>query len=180
MDHMIIDGVSVPLDTIPYLLDDLDLLPLFVRQFVERKICHNIHPTDAEQLENLHRFLKKNNIFSNSDLEAFLSKDKLTENALSLKLYRLLQIEIYKKTNYSSQLESVFLMQKSKLDKVMYSMIRSKERSKIAELYLRIEEKEETFADLASQYSEGIEKQINGLILLKYFLKLIILFFNFK
>ena len=46
----------------------------------------------------------------------------------------------------------------------MYSMIRTADRAKANELYLRITEEESTFADLASNYSEGIEQQFNGLI----------------
>ena len=46
----------------------------------------------------------------------------------------------------------------------MYSIFRSKEKAKVVEIHLKIEEQESTFADLASEFSEGIENQINGLI----------------
>ena len=46
----------------------------------------------------------------------------------------------------------------------MYSLIRTSERAKANELHLRIIEEEESFSDLASEYSEGIEQQVNGLI----------------
>ena len=46
----------------------------------------------------------------------------------------------------------------------MYSMIRTKEKAKASEIHLRIDEEEDTFADLASEFSEGQEQQFNGLI----------------
>ena len=46
----------------------------------------------------------------------------------------------------------------------MYSMIRTKEKAKVNELYIRLDEEEDTFADLASEFAEGQEQQFNGLI----------------
>ena len=46
----------------------------------------------------------------------------------------------------------------------MYSIFRSKKKAKAVEIHLKIEEQESTFADLASEFSEGIEQQINGLL----------------
>ena len=56
------------------------------------------------------------------------------------------------------------MSRKDNLDKVMYSLFRTKDKAKAVEIHLRIEEEEDTFADLASEFSEGIERQINGLI----------------
>ena len=46
----------------------------------------------------------------------------------------------------------------------MYSMLRVKDRLKSVELFTQINEEEATFAQLASVYSEGVEKSVNGLI----------------
>ena len=83
---------------------------------------------------------------------------------MSLKLYRFLQVEKFKEEKFGSQVQNVFLKNKDNLDKVMYSIFRTKERAKAVEIHLKIEEQESTFADLASEYSEGIESQLNGLI----------------
>ena len=83
---------------------------------------------------------------------------------MSLKLYIFLQVEKFKEEKFGSQVKNVFLKNKDNLDKVMYSIFRTKERAKAVEIHLRIEEQESTFADLASEYSEGIESQLNGLI----------------
>ena len=92
------------------------------------------------------------------------NKNQIDEKSLSLKLYRFLQVEKFKEEKFGSQVQNVFLENKDNLDKVMYSIFRTKERAKAVEIHLRIEEQESTFADLASEYSEGIESQLNGLI----------------
>ena len=164
MNHLIIYGISIPIDALPSLLDDLDLLPLLARRLIERKSCKDIQPTDQEQFTNLQQFLKKNSIGDQKELENWLLKNNLDEKVLSTKLFRFLQVEILKKADFSSQVESIYLNRKSNLDKVIYSLFRTKESAKAEEIYLRIDEKEDTFADLASQFSEGFEQQINGLI----------------
>ena len=56
------------------------------------------------------------------------------------------------------------LKRKKSLDRVTYSLLRVKNRSTISELYIRLSEEEETFADLASNYSEGVEQVFQGLV----------------
>ena len=67
-------------------------------------------------------------------------------------------------SHFGPRVEPLFLERKANLDRVMYSMLRVRERAKAVELHLRLEEEEATFADLASNFSEGSERQINGLI----------------
>ena len=50
------------------------------------------------------------------------------------------------------------------LDKVEYSLIRVSSENLANELYLRIKEKESTFEEIAKKYSEGPEKQTQGII----------------
>ena len=45
---------------------------------------------------------------------------------------------------------------------IEYSIIRVKNQNLSNELFLRIKEKEETFENIASKYSEGAEKNTNG------------------
>ena len=61
-------------------------------------------------------------------------------------------------------MESLFLKRKSDLDRVTYSLIRVKSRAKAAELHLRLKEEEATFPELASNFSEGVENVLHGLI----------------
>ena len=108
--------------------------------------------------------MKKEHITTQENLENWLTKNNIDEKTLSLKLYKYLQFEKFKESKFGPQVESIFLSNKDNLDKVMYSIFRSKDKAKAVEIHLKIDEQESTFADLASEFSEGIENQINGLI----------------
>ena len=59
----------------------------------------------------------------------------------------------------------MFLKRKTFLDGFTYSLIRVKTRNKaVFEIFLRLQEEESTFQDLASSFSEGVEQVLNGLI----------------
>lgn len=60
--------------------------------------------------------------------------------------------------------ETTFLRQKGSLDRVIYSLIRVRDPYLALELYHRLEAGEATFADLASQYAEGPERESRGLV----------------
>ena len=164
MKQMKIKGINISSDQLPSLLDELDLLPLFARRLIERTNSANIQPSEEEQYNNLQLFMKNEKINAQEDLNNWLTKNQIDEKTLSLKLFRYLQIEKFKETKFGPKVENIFLSHKEDLDKVMYSIFRSKEKAKAVEIHLKIEEQESTFADLASEYSEGVERQINGLI----------------
>ena len=74
------------------------------------------------------------------------------------------KIKLLCKQEFEHKAEARFLERKNKLDVVIYSLIRTKDPFKAQELYLRIIENEADFSDLASIYSEGIEKKTRGII----------------
>ncbi len=77
---------------------------------------------------------------------------------------RELRIEKFKQETWEPKLESYFLSRKDQLDKVIYSLIRTRDIGIAQELYFRILEEEQSFAELASAYSQGPEAQTDGLI----------------
>ena len=146
------------------LVVDLDLLPLLVKRYIERHCCTHYSPDQSDQINFQHKFLLKENISSLDDLSLWLTKNNVSEPQLSKYLYHSLQLKMFKEEHFSSSVEKQFLENKSNLDKVMYSMIRTTDSSKAREFYLRIIEEEDSLSDIASEYSEGIEQQLNGLI----------------
>ena len=65
---------------------------------------------------------------------------------------------------FGSKAEARFLERKNQLDLVTYSLLRVSNLRKLRELFLRIQEKEVEFGELASIHSEGMEKQTRGII----------------
>lgn len=96
-------------------------------------------------------------------------KDHLTREKLSMADFRLqvtlpIRIASYSATHFANKAEQRFLERKEQLDQVMYSLLRLKNGHLALELYLRIAEGEATFAELASDYSEGSENTKGGSI----------------
>lgn len=60
--------------------------------------------------------------------------------------------------------EARFLDRKNSLDQVTYSLLRLRDGALARELYHRIQEGEASFADLAREYSEGAERNSNGIV----------------
>ena len=155
---------EVSTDELIQLISELDLMPLLVRRYIERKERSEKKPSEEDQVKYQQKFLQREGIDNKETLEAWLKKHNMTEPQLSKRLYNSLQTDMLKKTLFNSQVDQVYLERKSQLDKAMYSLLRTRERPKACELHLRIQDEEDTFADLASVYAEGIEAQVNGLI----------------
>jgi PPIC-type PPIASE domain len=77
---------------------------------------------------------------------------------------RSIRIEKFKQAMWGHKLESYFLQRKRDLDQVIYSLLRTKQQDMAQELFFRIQEGEQSFAEVAQQYSEGAEAETKGLM----------------
>ena len=159
-----IEGELVSLEETPLLLNELNIMPIFLRRFLEKKFTKDIVPTREEQTNYYQKFLKRENISDKTSLSNWLNHYGVSESDMELNLYKSLKIEKFKNEKFSDKVEDVFLKRKSDLDRVTYSLIRSKSRDKISELNIRLKEEEDTFSELSSQFSEGVENVLHGLI----------------
>ena len=99
-----------------------------------------------------------------SQLQQWLQRNYLTEEQLQKRIIRGIQLEKFKQDKWGTQLDSYYRQRKRQLDKVVYSLIRTKNPGEAQELYFRICEGEKDFAEVARQYSQGGEAQTGGLI----------------
>jgi parvulin-like peptidyl-prolyl isomerase len=74
------------------------------------------------------------------------------------------KIEKFKQITWEKKLESYFLQRKAQLDRIVFSLIRLDNRGIANELFFRIQEGEQSFAELARRYAQGPEAQTNGLM----------------
>ena len=161
---LVLAGTLVSLEQLPALLQELDLWPLFLRRHLERIQTGDYCPTREEQIAFQQAFVSRERITDLTSLNAWLQSQGISEQQMSQRLFRDLQLEQFKQATFGPRIEPLFLERKASLDRVMYSLLRVRERAKAIELQHRLQEEEATFADLASTYSEGIEQQLNGLI----------------
>jgi len=140
------------------LIRRLELLPVLLRGQQEEAIADLVNMTETELLEEEKVILGKQ-----SRAEFILSRNWL-ETDLDLKIRCCLALKLYAKQHYGPGLEDVYLRSHGQRDKVIYSMLRVKEKGLARELYLRIMEGEITFPDAASQFGQGSEAQHKGVL----------------
>ena len=71
-------------------------------------------------------------------------------------------LRLYSHHQFSQSIEERYLSLEGSRDSVIYSLIRSTDFALVRELWIRLEEGESSFTDLASQYSEGSESARKG------------------
>jgi parvulin-like peptidyl-prolyl isomerase len=75
-----------------------------------------------------------------------------------------LKLEKFKEISWGGQIHAYFLTRQEQLDEVTYSLIRTADEAVAQELYFRIQEGEQSFAEVARQYSQGAEAAAGGLV----------------
>ncbi|TAE60334.1 MAG: hypothetical protein EAZ87_06445 [Nostocales cyanobacterium] len=124
------------------------LLPQVIREIVIEKAIANVQYTQ-EEFNNYHQrfqqFHKNANIISSIILRQF-------------------KIQKFKHITWGHQVEPYFLEKKPLLDQVSFSLIQINDGEIAQEIYFRIQEGEENFADLARTYSQGAEAKNGGFL----------------
>ncbi|MBJ7900361.1 MAG: peptidylprolyl isomerase [Cyanobacteria bacterium RI_101] len=146
------------------LLAQYQFLPRLAREIIVDQAIVDIGCSAEEQDRALAFFCQQNQIANEESLQGFLAQSGMTLEQLKAYVVRDLKLEQFKRKTWEDQIEGHFLASKDKLDRVVYSLIRTREPGIAQELYFRIQEGEEDFAQLARQYSEGGEAETGGLI----------------
>jgi parvulin-like peptidyl-prolyl isomerase len=155
---------TITAEEITPLLTSYQMLPRLLVEIIIDQAIAPITCTAEEMADNYRQFYQQNQLTTETELQAWLERYKMTPEQLAALATRGLKIEKFKQANWGHKLESYFLSCKSQLDKVIYSLIRTTEADVASELYFRIQEGEQPFADLARQYSSGQEANTGGLI----------------
>ncbi|MEI1373990.1 peptidylprolyl isomerase [Nostoc sp. UHCC 0926] len=120
--------------------------------------------TPEEVAQAKQQFYAEKQFKNEQDIQAWMTHQGVTPEQLEVIITRKLKIEKFKQATWGNKLESYFFQSKAKLDKVIYSLLRTQDVGIAQELYFRIQAKENSFADLAREYSLGPEAQTGGLV----------------
>ncbi|MGL4622291.1 MAG: peptidylprolyl isomerase [Chroococcidiopsis sp.] len=151
-------------DEIVFLLANYQMLPQLWRELTIDAAIASIELTSSEQTHALEQFNLKHQLSTPAERQAWGMRYGMTNEQLNALAIRELKIEKFKITTWEHCLESHFLTHKSKLDRVIYSLLRTDNAEVASELYFRIKAKEQSFAELAREYSLGPEAQTGGLL----------------
>lgn len=157
------DRLITAAEIIP-LLAGYQLLPSLLREVIIDQAIASYHCTPEENAIASEQFAAKNQLTNDETKHNWLKYHHLTEAQLEALATRGLLVEKFKQATWGNKLESYFLSRKGQLDRVIYSLIRTQDPGIAQELYFRIQENEQSFADLARQYSQGSEAQTGGMI----------------
>lgn len=146
------------------LLAQYQFLPRLAREILVDKAIAGLECSPAEKEKALQFFYQRNQLANDEQRLAWLRQSGMTQEQLECFVVRELKLERFKQQNFEEQIEGHFLASKDKLDRIVYSLIRTQEAGIAQELYFRIQEEEEDFAELARQFSQGGEAETGGLI----------------
>lgn len=142
-------------------LQQHQLLPKLVQEVVLDQAIESINCDPEEAYQS---FCRQRNLLTVEQQQQWQAHNKLTKDQIYTLALRLAKISEFKETTWGHQAESYFLERKTNLDRVLYSLIRTKDSSLAQELYFRLNDDGDSFTDLAREYSEGQEAQTGGLI----------------
>ena len=120
----------------------------------------------AEQCEQaLATWCKRRGVSPTQEtLEKHCLNHGITANDLHWQAELPVRIVLHGQKHFGHRAEQRFLQRKTQLDKVIYSLIRVQDHGLAQELFLQISGGENSFADLASEHSQGPEKNTRGIV----------------
>jgi parvulin-like peptidyl-prolyl isomerase len=151
------------LDLLP-LLTHYQLLPQLLKELIIDQAIHTLSLSPEEEVLALEQFYTQQQIQDEPQRQVWLNYYRMTPEQLRLQAHRQFKLQKFKQLTWGSHLESDFLKHKSQFDQYIYSLIRVDSLEVAQELYFRLQGQEQTFPDLARQYSQGPETQTGGLV----------------
>ena len=139
------------------------LRPLIKAEVIKTELKKISLDKDLEK-NTISNFFKRLGVNDEDKYQEWLINNNLGRADVEELALKPVKIKILCKQEFEHKAEARFLERKNKLDVVVYSLIRTKDPFKAQELYLRIIENEAEFGELASTFSEGIEKKTRGII----------------
>lgn len=150
----LVGGAAAVLD----LVRRLELLPQLLRRQEEEAIIAAVD-LPSSWLEQ-----QRSALLGDRDIDDFLGARGWTLADLDLDLARPEALRRFARQRFGPGLQESFLASHGGHDQIVYSLLRVKEASLAQELWIRLEEGETTFAEVAAAFSEGPEAARKGVI----------------
>lgn len=159
-----VDNQVIQADELLPLLQRYQLITQVRRGLVIDQAISDFSCTEAEGQAALKAFYQQQQLTSPEAREAWLQNQGMTLEELEALVIRPLLLQKFKTATWGHRVESHFLKRKTSLDEAIYSLIRTKDKELIQELYFRIQAGEQSFGELARQYSQGLEAHTGGIV----------------
>jgi parvulin-like peptidyl-prolyl isomerase len=146
------------------LLRKYQLVPAMLRELTIDRAIVAVSCDEAETQAALQQFYDRYQLRSTEQIQRWSALQGIDSDRLAEIAIRQLKIEKFKQATWGGKVESYFLKRKSQLDRAVYSLIRTSNIGIAQEIYFRTIDGEQTFAEAATKYSEGVEAQTGGSI----------------
>jgi parvulin-like peptidyl-prolyl isomerase len=140
------------------------LLPQLASELIIDRAIAPITCTLEEQEQACRHFYEQNKLVTEAQRQVWLQHYGMTPEQLEAIPIRALRIEKFKQVTWGHRLEAHFLAHKAQYDQVIYSQICLKDSIAAQEIYFRIQDGEQSFAELAQLYSQSAEAGNGGRI----------------
>jgi parvulin-like peptidyl-prolyl isomerase len=145
-------------------LASLGLLEPYVRAALLADLAAGAPLSDDQASEARQGFFRQHQIRDAEALKAWAVARMLSPAALEAQMRQPLQLQLLCQRDFAPKAEARFLQRKSQLDRVVYSLLRLQDPGLARELYLRIDDGDANFADMAAEFAEGPEKATRGIV----------------
>ncbi|OKH42839.1 peptidylprolyl isomerase [Calothrix sp. HK-06] len=135
---------------LPVMLNRYQMMSQVRRGLVIDQAIANIPCNESERIVAITEFEKHNH--------------GMTLEAMEEIAIRNFQIYKFKMITFGNKVESYFLKTKARFDQVIYSVIRVKDQGLASEIYFRIQAGEQSFSELAHEFSQGLEAYTGGIL----------------
>ena len=143
-------------------LRQYQLMPKLVQEMI---IDQAIASIECDPQSAMQAYCANRGIFSQEQQQAWCQQQQIDPAQMTAAAMREFRLTKFQEDTWGgAQLESYFLQRKTQLDRVRYSLIRTKDASLAQEIYFRLNDDGAAFADLARTYSEGQESKTGGLV----------------
>ena len=142
----------------------LGLLEPYVRANLLALAASDVALSDEQIDAARQAFCRQHQIRDGEALKAWAVARMLSPAALEAQMRQPLQLQLLCQRDFSAKAEARFLQRKNQLDRVVYSLLRLRDGGLARELYLRIDDGDANFADLAARYAEGPEQATRGIV----------------
>jgi parvulin-like peptidyl-prolyl isomerase len=146
------------------LLADYQIMPLLIKEIIIDQAIAQVECTPPEAKLACEHLAQQYQLTSEVALEQWLQQTGTSQEKFEATAIRQYKLEKFKEITWGADLDTFFFQNKSKLNRVVYSLIRTTDIGIAQEIYFRIQEGEQTFAELAREYSQGPEAETDGLI----------------
>jgi parvulin-like peptidyl-prolyl isomerase len=159
-----IGNFQIPPEELVPLLVRYQLLPGMLRELAIDRVMDTVACNEEDKALAIQQIYERYQLTSNEQVQQWLALQGLSREQLEDIAIRQFKIEKFKQDTWQHKLEAYFLKRKGQLDKAIYSLIRTDDIGVAQEVYFRLIDGEQSFEEIARQYSQGAEAQTGGLI----------------